>query len=108
MAEEAGRDPIPVTLSGASPDRELIERGAEAGVHRCTFYISPRTPPRPSSSSTSWPPISGSNSQKSALQDGLAKLERHGEAKAAASKQALCRPRTTLMPKATSSASGSR
>jgi hypothetical protein len=40
-AEEAGRDPIPITLSGAKPDLELIERGEEAGVHRCTFYISP-------------------------------------------------------------------
>jgi probable F420-dependent oxidoreductase len=41
LAEEAGRDPIPVTLSGAKPDRELIERGEETGVHRCTFYIQP-------------------------------------------------------------------
>jgi probable F420-dependent oxidoreductase len=41
LAEEAGREPIPVTLSGANPDRELIERGEEAGVHRCTFYIPP-------------------------------------------------------------------
>jgi len=40
-AEEAGRDPIPVTLSGAKPDMELIERGEELGVHRCTFYIAP-------------------------------------------------------------------
>jgi probable F420-dependent oxidoreductase len=41
MADAAGRDPIPVTLSGASPDPDLIERGAQAGVHRCTFYIEP-------------------------------------------------------------------
>jgi alkanesulfonate monooxygenase SsuD/methylene tetrahydromethanopterin reductase-like flavin-dependent oxidoreductase (luciferase family) len=41
MADAAGRDPIPVTLSGASPDPELIERGEQAGVHRCTFYIEP-------------------------------------------------------------------
>jgi probable F420-dependent oxidoreductase len=41
LAEEAGRGPIPVTLSGAKPDRELIERGEEAGIHRCTFYIEP-------------------------------------------------------------------
>jgi probable F420-dependent oxidoreductase len=41
LAEEAGRGPIPVTLSGAKPDRELIVRGEEAGVHRCTFYIQP-------------------------------------------------------------------
>jgi probable F420-dependent oxidoreductase len=40
-AEEAGREPIPVTLSGARPDRELIERGEEAGIHRCTFYLQP-------------------------------------------------------------------
>jgi probable F420-dependent oxidoreductase len=39
LAEEAGRDPIPVTLSGANPDPERIERGEQAGVHRCTFYL---------------------------------------------------------------------
>ena len=39
--DEAGRDPIPVTLSGATPDPALIERGEEAGVHRCAFYIEP-------------------------------------------------------------------
>jgi probable F420-dependent oxidoreductase len=41
LAAEAGRDPIPVTLSGAKPDPELVKRGEEAGVHRCTFYIEP-------------------------------------------------------------------
>jgi probable F420-dependent oxidoreductase len=41
LAEEAGRGQIPVTLSGAKPDRELIDRGEEAGIHRCTFYIEP-------------------------------------------------------------------
>jgi probable F420-dependent oxidoreductase len=41
LAEEAGRDPIPVTLSGAKPDPDLIENGERAGVHRCTFYIEP-------------------------------------------------------------------
>ncbi len=41
LAGDAGRDPIPVTLSGARPDPELIERGERAGVHRCTFYIAP-------------------------------------------------------------------
>jgi probable F420-dependent oxidoreductase len=41
LTEEAGRDPIPVTLSGARPDPELIERGERLGVHRCSFYISP-------------------------------------------------------------------
>jgi probable F420-dependent oxidoreductase len=40
-AEEAGRGRIPVTLSGARPDPELIERGEEAGIHRCTVYIKP-------------------------------------------------------------------
>jgi probable F420-dependent oxidoreductase len=41
LAEEAGREPIPVTLSGARPDPELIEKGRDAGVHRCAFYIKP-------------------------------------------------------------------
>ena len=41
LAEEAGRGPIPVTLSGAKPDPELMARGEEAGVHRCTFYVQP-------------------------------------------------------------------
>ena len=41
LAEEAGRDAIPVTLSGARPDPELVKRGEEAGVHRCSFYIAP-------------------------------------------------------------------
>jgi probable F420-dependent oxidoreductase len=40
-AEEAGRGRIPVTLSGARPDPELIERGEEAGIHRCTVYVKP-------------------------------------------------------------------
>jgi hypothetical protein len=44
LAQHAGREPIPVTLSGAKPDPELIERGAEAGIHRCTFYIRPADP----------------------------------------------------------------
>jgi probable F420-dependent oxidoreductase len=41
LAREAGRGPFPVTLSGARPDPELIERGEEVGIHRCTFYIRP-------------------------------------------------------------------
>ena len=41
LAAEAGRDPIPVTLSGARPDPELIERGERIGVHRCAFYVTP-------------------------------------------------------------------
>jgi probable F420-dependent oxidoreductase len=41
LAADAGRDPIPVSLFGARPDPELIERGERAGVHRCCFYIEP-------------------------------------------------------------------
>ena len=41
LADEAGRDSIPVTLSGARPDPELVERGERIGVHRCTFYVAP-------------------------------------------------------------------
>jgi probable F420-dependent oxidoreductase len=41
LAEGAGRERIPVTLSSARPDLELIDRGAEAGIHRCVFYIRP-------------------------------------------------------------------
>ena len=39
--EEAGRDPIPVTLNAAKPDRDAIARGEESGVHRCVFYVQP-------------------------------------------------------------------
>jgi len=41
LAADAGRPPIPVTLSGARPDPDLIERGERIGVHRCTIYITP-------------------------------------------------------------------
>ncbi|HYU15404.1 MAG TPA: LLM class F420-dependent oxidoreductase [Solirubrobacterales bacterium] len=41
LAADAGRGRIPVTLNAARPDRELIERGEDAGVHRCVFYIEP-------------------------------------------------------------------
>jgi probable F420-dependent oxidoreductase len=41
LAAEAGRGRIPVTLSGARPDLELIDRGEALGVHRATFYIEP-------------------------------------------------------------------
>ena len=41
LAEAAGRDPIPVTLSGAKPDPERIENAEETGIHRCTFYVEP-------------------------------------------------------------------
>ncbi len=41
LAEEAGRDPIPVTLSGANPDPARMEKAQELGIHRCTFYVEP-------------------------------------------------------------------
>jgi probable F420-dependent oxidoreductase len=41
MAEEAGRDPIPVTLSAANPDPEKIEAAEGAGIHRCVYYVTP-------------------------------------------------------------------
>jgi probable F420-dependent oxidoreductase len=41
LAEEAGRDPIPVTLSGANPDPARMEKAEELGIHRCTFYVPP-------------------------------------------------------------------
>jgi probable F420-dependent oxidoreductase len=41
LAEEAGRDPIPVTLSGANPDPARMEKAEEIGIHRCTFYVEP-------------------------------------------------------------------
>lgn len=39
--DEAGRD-IAVTLSVAPTEPELIERYAQAGVHRCVWYLPPR------------------------------------------------------------------
>ena len=39
--EEAGRD-IGVTLAVAPTDPAEIERYAEAGVHRCQWYLPPR------------------------------------------------------------------
>jgi probable F420-dependent oxidoreductase len=41
LAGEAGRDPIPVTLSGANPDPARMEKAQELGIHRCTFYVEP-------------------------------------------------------------------
>ena len=41
LAEQAGRDPIPITLYGAKPDPDRIERGEKAGVHRCVFFVPP-------------------------------------------------------------------
>jgi probable F420-dependent oxidoreductase len=43
-AEEAGRDPIPVTLGVAPTEPELIERYAEAGVHRFVHYVQSDAP----------------------------------------------------------------
>ena len=40
-ARAAGRDSIPVTFSGAPLKTELIQRLADAGIHRCTFYVPP-------------------------------------------------------------------
>ena len=40
-ANEAGRDPIPVTFSGAPSKPDLIARLGDAGIHRCTFYVRP-------------------------------------------------------------------
>jgi hypothetical protein len=37
----AGRDPIPVTFSGAPLKPDAIARLANAGVHRCVFYVPP-------------------------------------------------------------------
>jgi hypothetical protein len=41
MAREAGRDPIPVTVYGASRDPARIERWAAAGVVRSVFWLPP-------------------------------------------------------------------
>jgi probable F420-dependent oxidoreductase len=38
-ASEAGRDPIPVTVVGASPDVAEIERFSRAGVHRVVVWL---------------------------------------------------------------------
>jgi probable F420-dependent oxidoreductase len=40
-AEEAGRDRIPVTLFGVTQDPQRLERYADAGVHRCLWYLTP-------------------------------------------------------------------
>jgi probable F420-dependent oxidoreductase len=39
MAEDAGRGEIPVTISGARSDPELLKRHEAIGVSRATFYI---------------------------------------------------------------------
>jgi probable F420-dependent oxidoreductase len=40
-ARAAGRDSIPVTFSGAPPKPDVIERLANAGIHRCVSYVPP-------------------------------------------------------------------
>jgi probable F420-dependent oxidoreductase len=40
-ARAAGRDPIPVTFSGAPRKPDLVERLANGGIHRCVFYVPP-------------------------------------------------------------------
>jgi probable F420-dependent oxidoreductase len=40
LRDRAG-ERVPVTFSGAKPDRETVEAYAEAGVDRCTFYVQP-------------------------------------------------------------------
>ena len=40
-AEAAGRDPIPVTVFGAKPELQLLERLRAAGVTRSLFYLLP-------------------------------------------------------------------
>ncbi len=39
LAEEAGRDPIPVTSFGTPPNLEAVEEMASLGVHRCIFGL---------------------------------------------------------------------
>jgi len=43
-AEEAGREPIPVTVFGAKPEVRLLERLRTAGVTRSLFYLPPCEP----------------------------------------------------------------
>jgi probable F420-dependent oxidoreductase len=40
-AEQAGRERIPVSVFGAKPDAEFVERLGAVGVSRCWFYIRP-------------------------------------------------------------------
>jgi probable F420-dependent oxidoreductase len=44
LAAEAGRDPIPITIYGGSPDPARIEGWEQAGVHRCVFWLKPGPP----------------------------------------------------------------
>jgi probable F420-dependent oxidoreductase len=43
-AEEAGRKRIPVSVFGAKPDAEFVERLGAVGVGRCFFYLRPAEP----------------------------------------------------------------
>jgi probable F420-dependent oxidoreductase len=40
-ASAADRGPVPVTFSSAPSDPDVIERFAQAGIHRCVFYVPP-------------------------------------------------------------------
>jgi probable F420-dependent oxidoreductase len=42
--EQAGRERIPVSVFGAKPDAEFVERLGAVGVSRCWFYIRPAEP----------------------------------------------------------------
>jgi probable F420-dependent oxidoreductase len=44
LAAAAGREPIPITMYGASRDPARIERWQEAGVHRCVYWLQPGPP----------------------------------------------------------------
>ncbi|HEX2849961.1 MAG TPA: LLM class F420-dependent oxidoreductase [Acidimicrobiales bacterium] len=39
LAEEAGREPVLVTANGCKPEARAVERYAEIGVDRCTFWV---------------------------------------------------------------------
>lgn len=41
-AQAAGREPAPITVYGAAV--EDVEMYAEAGVHRCVYWLPPRDP----------------------------------------------------------------
>jgi probable F420-dependent oxidoreductase len=43
-ADEAGREPIPVTVFGAKPEARLLERLKDAGVTRSLFYLPAAAP----------------------------------------------------------------
>jgi probable F420-dependent oxidoreductase len=44
LAEEAGRQPIPVTLFGAEPDPRLLDQLRSTGVTRAVVYVEPDRP----------------------------------------------------------------